>query len=294
MTEATTRVPSAFPRPGGRPIYGCVDLPPEGGPRPTVVVCHGFKGFMSWGFFPYLAELLAERGFTVVRFNFSGAGMKPGDELVTDPTAFRNNTFDREREDLLAVLGALGETVAPGRVDPLRIGLFGHSRGGAAALLAAASDVWKDRIKALVTWAAIGTIERFDAATRETWRRQGEIPVVNSRTGQQLHLGPDLLAEMEAKPPELDLLAAAGRRWAPWLIVHGDADESVPEAEGEALAAAATPRKELLVISGGNHTFGARHPFVGPTPELIRAMNATQTWFRRHLIGAEEPLGAPS
>lgn len=269
--------------PTGRPLHGIVDLPEAPGPRPVVVVCHGFKGFMEWGFFPHLAELLANRGFTVVRFNLSGAGMMPGDELVTSPEAFKANTYGKELEDLLAVLAALGSEIAPGRIDRERLGLFGHSRGGGAALLAAASDAWRDRVRALVTWAAIASIDRFDSATMALWRRMGELPVENARTGQKLALGPEMLAEAEANPPALDLAAAAGRRQAPWLIVHGEADESVPADEGRALAGAAAEPKELLLVPEANHTFGARHPFAGPTPQLIAVLNATQGWFRRHL-----------
>jgi dienelactone hydrolase len=80
-----------------------------------------------------------------------------------------------------------------------------------------------------------------------------------------------------------DLLAAAGRRTAPWLLVHGAADESVAAEDAHRLTAAAAAPTELLVIPGASHTFGARHPFAGPTPQLIQALNATQRWFRRFL-----------
>jgi len=264
-------------------LHGLADLPDEPGERPAVVICHGFKGFMEWGFFPALAALLAERGYVAVRFNLSGTGMRPGDELVTAPDAFRANTYSRELAELLAVLDATGGSIAPGRVDRDRIGLLGHSRGGGDALLAAASPAWRDRLRALVTWAAIADVDRFTPAQKEEWRRSGELPVTNARTGQQLALGAGLLAEVEERAPELDLLAAAATRRAPWLIVHGAEDESVPVAEAHRLAGHATGRAELLVVPGGSHTFGSRHPFAGPTPQLIRALNATQAWLREHL-----------
>lgn len=265
------------------PLHGLVDLPDLPGERPTVVICHGFKGFMEWGFFPYLAALLAERGFVAVRFNLSGTGMRPGDELVTDPDAFRDNTFRRELADLLAVLEGTGETIAPGRVDRGRIGLFGHSRGGGDAILAASLPPWRENLRALVTWASISTVDRFSREQKEEWRRQGEMPAANSRTGQQLALGLGLLAEMEEQPPDLDILAAARTRRAPWLIVHGAEDESVRVEEGLRLAEHATGEKELRVVPGANHTFGSRHPFAGPTPQLVQALNATQRWYRSHL-----------
>jgi len=268
---------------GLSPLQGLVDLPEAPGERPAVVICHGFKGFMEWGFFPHLAALLAARGYVAIRFNLSGAGMSPGDELVTDPEAFRANTYSRELADLLAVLAAAGTTIAPGRVDRRRLGLFGHSRGGGAALLAAARSAWRDKVRALVTWAAISDVDRFTPEQKEDWRRQGELPVVNARTGQRLALGLGLLGDVEEHRAELDLLAAAAARRAPWLIVHGAEDESVPVTEAQRLAERASGEKELLVIAAANHTFGSRHPFAGPTPQLVQALNATQRWFRAHL-----------
>jgi uncharacterized protein len=281
--------PFALPSPSGATLDGLVDLPDpqhHPGPRPAVVVCHGFKGFMEWGFFPHLGALLAERGFVAVRFNLSGSGMRPGGERVDEPEAFRANTHSREVDDLLAVLAATGTEIAPGRVDLARIGLFGHSRGGGNALLAATREPWRDRVRALVTWAAVADFDRYAPEQKEAWRRDGELPVVNARTGQQLALGLGLLEDLEAHRAELDLAAAAARRRAPWLIVHGGRDESVPAAEGERLAgfaAQAAAPAELLQIPEADHTFGSRHPFAGPSPALIQALNATQVWFRRHL-----------
>jgi uncharacterized protein len=263
-------------------LHGLLDLPDEPGERPAVIVCHGFKGFLDWGFFPYLAALLADRGFVVVRFNVSGAGMLPGDDLVTDPDAFRANTHGRELADLLAVLAATGETLAPGRVDRTRLGLFGHSRGGGNAVLAAAQEP----VRALVTWASVASFDRYTPEQKDAWRRDGQFPVINARTGQQLALGLALLEDLEAHRAELDIQAAAAQRRAPWLIVHGGRDESVPAAEGERLAGIAAQSAapaELLRIPEADHTFGSRHPFTGPSPWLIQALNATQRWFLRHL-----------
>jgi len=283
----STTTPFTVETTSGVTLHGLVDLPDlpgkASGERPAVVICHGFKGFMEWGFFPHLAALLAERGFVAVRFNLSGAGMNPGDELVTDTRAFRENTYSREQEDLLAVLAALGETVAPGRVDRSRLGLLGHSRGGGAVVLAAARSPWRERVRALVTWAAIAQVDRYSPEQKEEWRRLGELPVTHARTGQPLALGIGLLEDVERRGAELDILAAARERTAPWLIVHGEGDDSVPAEEARRLDAAAGGEKELLLIPGADHTFGCRHPFAGPTPQLIQALNATQRWFRRHL-----------
>lgn len=268
--------------PTGADLHGVVDFPKQGGPRPTVVVCHGFKGFLEWGFFPPLAELLRERGFTVVRFNFSGAGMRPGDELVTDLEAFRAALFSQDRDDLLRVIAALGEEIAPGRVDPGHVGVVGHSRGGGAAILAAAHDAGRDKVHALITWNAVATFDRFKPY-EDAWRRDGFIPLVNGRTGQELEIGVEVLDDLQKNASDLDLKAAAAKVRAPWRILHGASDETVPVAEALSLDAAAQGVHELQIIDDADHTWGAKHPFAGPTPYLITAMNHTQIWLRRHL-----------
>ncbi|MCH9649750.1 MAG: alpha/beta fold hydrolase [Deltaproteobacteria bacterium] len=268
---------------GGVSLHGLVDLPESASaPSPVVVLCHGFKGFMEWGFFPYLAELLAARGFIAVRFNFSGSGMLPGEERVADLEAFRANSFSADLADLLVVLDSL-EEITDGRGDLSRLGLMGHSRGGGIALLAAAREEWMTRVSALVTWASIGTCERFSEAQRQTWRQQGVLKVVNGRTGQELPMGLELLDDMENHGGRLDLEQAARRRRAPWLLVHGEDDETVPAKEARQLSSAATDPSQLEIIESGNHTFGSQHPFSGPSRPLIETMNHTQKWFRRFL-----------
>jgi dienelactone hydrolase len=269
--------------PRNRKIHVLLHLPVGRSPAPVVVLCHGFKGFMEWGFFPAIADLLSDRGYAVARFNFTGSGMRPGDELVTDLEAFRNATFSNDLADLEALIGALGSEIGQGEVDPERLALLGHSRGGGTALLAAALPALEGRLRALVTWNGVSTFDRASAAEKTLLRREGEVPLVNARTGQSLAVGIEVLTDLESHAEQLDLQAAAARRSAPWLIVHGEQDETVPLAEGRLLAAAARQPYELEVIEGGSHTFGAVHPFAGPTPELILALNATQAWLRAHL-----------
>jgi dienelactone hydrolase len=249
----------------------------RGSPRPAVVVVHGFKGFKDWGLWPTLAERLARAGLSAVTLNLSGSGVDDSGEFVY-PERFGHNTFSAELQDLRRVTDALagGELgVAP----PSAMGLLGHSRGGGIAVLHAASDV---RIKALATWAAISTVERWPASQRAAWRSAGATEVKNVRTGQVLPLYPDVLDDIERNAAALDIEAAAARLGVPWLIVHGTDDEAVALAEGQRLAAAA-PGARLLAVEGAGHTFGAVHPWRGPTPALERVEDATLAFFAETL-----------
>ncbi len=277
----------ALDTPSGRVLPGILDLPDTPGRRPTVLDCHGFKSFQEWGFHPYLADLLAARGFTVVRFNLGSSGMQPGDDLVTDEEAFARRTFGDDLEDIDAVLTALTEDrLAAGRVDTERLGLLGHSRGGGLSIVTAGSERWRGRLRALVTWAAISTWDRIDEEAKQAWRESGRLPIVNGRTGQELFLDASLIEDGEGRLDEYDVRAAAARIETPWLLVHGTEDETVPVAEAGALQGVATGSSfESVLVEGGNHTFGATHPLGSPNPHLTTVLNATQTWFRRHLSG---------
>jgi uncharacterized protein len=267
---ATPRLASLeLPGADGGPLY--VDLRTgarAGEARPTVVVCHGFKGFKDWGFFPRLAERLALGGFTAVTFNLSGSGVGPRSEVVDEPDRWFNQRVSDDLADLRTVIEWAVAGGAPW------IGLVGHSRGGGLAVLGAAGD---PRVGALVTWAAVSGFHRYTVEEQARWRREGRIEVVNTRTGQVLPIGLRLLEDLSANATRaLDVGAAASRLRAPWLIVHGTADESVPTHEAERLArASGAPRTELFLVDGATHTFGARHPWAGSTPAFEEVVGRT-------------------
>lgn len=244
--------------------------------RPAVILLPGFKGFKDWAFFPPLAERLARAGFSAVTVNPSGSGVDAGGEF-TERDRFGHNTYSAELADVRVVVDALAAG-ALGVAPPGGIGLYGHSRGGGIAVLHAAND---PRIGGLVTWGAISTVDRWSAATKDDWRARGRIDVLNSRTHQVLPIYLDLLEEVEAQGGRrLDIIAAASRISVPWLLLHGEDDETVEPAEAERLAGAAPPTSSrLMLVAGGTHTFGTRHPWEGPTAEFDLAAAATVEWF---------------
>ena len=248
-------------------------------PRPAVVLVHGFKGFKDWGLWPSLAERLARAGVSAVTLNLSGSGVDDSGEFVF-PERFGHNTFSAELQDLRRVVDALGAGEL-GVAPPVSLGLLGHSRGGGIAVLHTAAD---PRVRALITWAAIATVERWTGPQRAAWRAAGVQPVKNARTGQVLPQYPDVLDDIERNATALDIERAAATVAVPWLIVHGSEDEAVALLEGERLAAAAPPAlTRFLPVEGAGHTFGAAHPWRGATPELELVLEATLSFFAQEL-----------
>jgi uncharacterized protein len=259
---------------GGLPVRGDVHLPQ--GPRaPVVVGLHGFKGFRRWGFWPHAAQTLAAAGFAFVGYDASHNGVGANGTEFDEPDLFERNTWGREEEDLAAVLAALreGRLAAADRVDPTRLALLGHSRGGGMAVVRAADDAG---IRAVVALAPIATTLRFDERTLAKGRRDGFIPIVNTRTHQVMRFGADAIAELDSRRDLHDIAAHHASRLAvPLLVAHGEADTSVPVEEGRALAAAA-PRGRFLGISGADHVLDCRHPFAGTTPALETFLSAAR------------------
>jgi alpha-beta hydrolase superfamily lysophospholipase len=255
-----------LPGSGGAPIRGDVWLPDHvNAPAPAVVGLHGFKGFRRWGFWPRIASSMNAAGLAFVGIDMSHNGVGAGGLEFDEPERFEANTWANEEEDLGRVLAALraGLLPEPRRLDASRVALLGHSRGGALAVVRAASDAG---IRATVALAPIATVCRFDPSVLERGRRNGFIPIVNARTGQVLHLGAAAIAEMDSRTDLHDIAAShAARLGSPLLVVHGEADTSVPADEGRALAAAA-PRGRYLGIAGADHVLGCRHPWAGTTP----------------------------
>jgi pimeloyl-ACP methyl ester carboxylesterase len=249
-------------------------------PRPAVLIVHGFKGFKDWGMFPPLAERLARAGLSAVSLNLSGSGVNDSGEFVW-PERFGHDTYSAELDDLGRVLDALPRAEL-GVAPPSSIGVVGHSRGGGLGVLLAAQD---RRVSALVTWAAISSVERWAPAEQRAWRASGVMTIENKRTGQHLPLYPDVLDDIERLAAgRLDILGAAARLRVPWLILHGTADESVSPLEGEALHAAGAPAgARHLPVEGAGHTFGTVHPWQGETPQFRLVLDETLGFLAAHL-----------
>jgi dipeptidyl aminopeptidase/acylaminoacyl peptidase len=274
--------PFRFEDPGERErvVRGRLVLPRERArPLPHVLVVHGFKGFMDWGFFPPLQAALARAGLAALAFNLSGSGVGEDPERMDDDEGFERNTHSRELEDLARVR-ALVLDGAFAELDPSRAAILGHSRGGALALLHAAED---GGYRAVVTWAAVADLDRYDEPTRALWRAAGRLAVPNARTGQIHRLGLGLLEDLERNRARLDVLAACRRLKAPCLLVHGGADESVPSSELGRLAGALGERARTLLVPGAGHTFEVGHPWNGPSPEWSAALEASLAWLGTHL-----------
>ncbi|HEU4394812.1 MAG TPA: alpha/beta fold hydrolase [Planctomycetota bacterium] len=254
----------------------------------AAVLCHGNRGYKDWGFFPLLASRLAEEGIATATFNLSGSGITDREGTFGEPERFRGNTYGRELEDLARVVDwIVSRRLARGGADPIgdppRIGLIGHSRGGAIAILHAAQDA---RIRCLTTLAAPSRIGVWPEHYFEAWRRGEPARTHDFRTRSELPLGPEIYRDLGRNRDRYDVLQAVERLKCPLLILQGDRDRSVSIDEAREIAShAAAASTELHVIEGAGHSFQAGDKIRRTPPQLLDMVERVTAWMRRWLIG---------
>ncbi len=268
----------------GGPLRG--DLYPAPGEAP-VVLCHGFRSYKDWGFLPLLASHLAGEGLPAVTFSFSGSGVADRTGAFAEPARFRLNTYTRELTDLQRVLDWAADRLSARRRPgaPPRIGIAGHSRGGAVALLHAAGDPRVRCVAALATPRAIGV---WPDDYFRSWERGEDALFHDFRTGGPLRLGPQYLEDIRRLGSRLDVTRAVSALSVPLLVVQGSRDTLVAVEEARALAAAgAANMTELLVVEGAGHTFQAGDVIRRTPPQLLDMVEAVTAWMRRWLAAPE-------
>lgn len=244
---------------GSKLIQADISLPKSKTPTPLLIFCHGFKGFKDWGHYPWVSEQSAQEGLAFLKFNFSYNGVTPEQpNEISDLKAFAENNYSKELSDLQSVINYVVENADDLNIDPKKIFLAGHSRGGGIATLMASED---KRIKGLVLWASLSEFESFfRKETIDEWEKSGVVYAKNSRTGMDLPLNKQFYDDYLQNKTKLDIRKAAKLLSVPLLILHGDKDETVPYTHAEAFYTL-VPHSILIKVNGGNHTFGAKHPF---------------------------------
>ncbi|WP_207422723.1 alpha/beta hydrolase family protein [Desertivirga brevis] len=224
---------------------------------PIIIFVHGFKGFKDWGTHRLCAEFFNNKGFSFLKFNFSHNGITEDQtDIFNDLEAFGENTFSRELFDLDEVITfVLSGEAFPA---PEKLFLIGHSRGGGVSIIQTAED---PRISKLVTWASISRFNTlWKPEQEEDWKREGVIYTTNARTKQEMPLNLALLEDFEHNSERLNISNAASAIRQPWLIIHGDSDTAVPVEQAQELHRQ-NNKSFLRVVNGGDHVFGARHPW---------------------------------
>jgi pimeloyl-ACP methyl ester carboxylesterase len=220
---------------------------------PLVVVIHGFTGHIEEAHIVAVSKGINDVGFATLRADMYGHGHSDGE--------FRKHTLYKWLTNALTVID-----YARGLDFVTDLYLCGHSQGGLLVMLAAAMK--HDVVKGLIPLSPACMIpeiarggellgQRFDA---------DHIPeVLHGWDGLELDGNYARVAQT------IHVEEAIDRYAGPVLLVHGDADESVPVEYG-VKAAGRYANCRLALIPGDDHCYN-RH--------LDRVVAEVQGWLRQ-------------
>nr|WP_187354088.1 alpha/beta fold hydrolase [Brevibacillus laterosporus] len=255
-------------------IRGDVHTTAETGEKqPLLIFCHGFKGFKDWGSFPYVADALATKGVTVIRFNFSANGVGESLTEFDELEKFGINTYAREVADLNVLMRAILERELPlaEHFDTEQIYVMGHSKGGGDAILFGANH---PAIKGIITWNGIAQVNLFDEDLRQELKDTGIAYIMNGRTGQRMPIMPEVVEDVDQNVEAYDLLKKVSQLDKSLLIVQGEKDFG-RLVHGAKLLKEAYPQAILHWIKEADHVMNTKHPFTGTSAELEEAIDVT-------------------
>ena len=248
--------PVSFPAADGTQIPGYLTLPPgsTGKGLPAIVMPHGGPGSRDeWGF-DWLVQFYASRGFAVLQPNFRGSS-------GYGSAWYRRNGFQSWRTAIGDVNDAGRWLLAQGTAAPGKLGIFGWSYGGYAALQSSVLD--PDLFKAIVAVAPVTDLESLRGESRQFTN----FDIVDAYIGRGPHV-------REGSPAQ-----NATAIKAPVLMFHGDFDANVRIDESRLMAKKlrdAGKQVELIEFSGLDHQLDS-------VSARTRLLMESDTFLRRNL-----------
>lgn len=228
---------------------------PEGDGVGSILLAHCFTCSKDLHTMTRLARGLAEAGYAVLRFDFTGLGESEGG---FESTSVSSNVADLTRAAVALIERGFGPC-----------GLLGHSLGGSAALLAA------ERLKTVRSIVVVGA-PSTSATVARLIHPSGEIPLGGKGWaeigGREFCVSGAFFEDLERHEP-LEKARELGR---PLLVLHAVDDEYVDVAEGERVFEAARQPKGFLPLVDADHLLSDPRAAEG-------ALEAARDWFDRTL-----------
>lgn len=235
---------------------------PEGEPVAFALFAHCFTCGKDNLAAKRIAEALAERGYAVLRFDFTGIGASEGD--------FANTHFSSNVADLVAAADHLRRS---GRAPAL---LVGHSLGGAAVLAAAAQIPEAMAVATIAAPSDPGHVTGLFKDDVAEIRAQGEREVVLA--GRPFRIRREFLDDI-AEHKLLDRVASLRKAL---LVLHSPADAVVGIDNATRIFLGAKHPKSFVSLADSDHLLTRRR-------DALYAGHVIAAWAERYVETAPQP-----
>ncbi|MCE2611791.1 bifunctional alpha/beta hydrolase/OsmC family protein [Flavobacteriaceae bacterium D16] len=217
----------------GQELVGRLELPADQHPHNFALFAHCFTCNKNLSAVRNISKALTQKGFGVLRFDFTGLGESDGD--------FADTNFSGNVEDLIAASDYLKEHYMPPAL------LVGHSLGGAAVIFAGA------QLKAVQAVATIGApsnpkhVAHLLRSKLEEIQAEGKASVTIG--GRPFTIKKHFLDDLEAHT----LPKVAKKLNKALLILHSPQDSTVTVKNAEEIYHAARHPKSFVSLDGADH-----------------------------------------
>ena len=224
---------------GGDELAAAVEYPGDGEPLGYALFAHCFTCTKDIQSARYVTAGLAQRGFAVMRFDFTGLGASTGD--------FSNTNFTSNVQDLVIAAQFMESRSMAPRM------LIGHSLGGAAVLVAA------DRMPSVTLVATIGApaepahVRKLFTGSEDEIERKGEAEVLLS--GRPFRIRRQFLEDIEGVRMQ-EHIKSLGREL---VIFHSVADKTVGIDNARRIYEMAQHPKSFVSLDRADHLLGDKN-----------------------------------
>lgn len=235
----------------GLKLATIIERPDKKGKFPCVLLLHGLKGYKEEMQYSSLARDFLEKGITSVRFDASGFGESEGD-FQKD---YRLSNYIKDTCMIYEYI------IHKGWVDKGRVGVMGHSLGGAVVLIIASKY---PHIKAVVS---VSTPDIF--ATRDElgkkikgWMKKGFIEIDSSKVGGKIKIPFSYVLDAV----KYDVRKYALKVKCPKLFIIGLDDTTVVPDQTKTVFNSAQEPKDLIEFNGMRHDYKNQ-------PKILKKVN---------------------
>jgi putative redox protein len=250
----------------GIKLSGKIDFPLVGQPKAFAIFAHCFTCSKSLKAVENISQSLTQRGFAVLRFDFTGLGSSKGD--------FADTNFSSNLSDLLSAYDFLEEHYSAPQV------IIGHSLGGAAVLHAAGQMT---KIKAVVTIGAPSNpvhVKHLLKGGEECLLREGEATV--DIGGRPFQIKKQLIDDLE-KNDRVDIIKMLDKAL---LIMHSPQDTIVNIDNAAEIYQHAMHPKSFITLDGSDH-------LMSKASDSSYAGNMIASWCSRYIVSEQQKEAAP-
>ncbi len=245
-----------FQNKNGEELVGRIELPADQHPHNFAIFAHCFTCTKNLSAVKNISKALTQKGFGVLRFDFTGLGESDGD--------FADTNFSGNVQDLLAAADYLSSEYESPSL------LVGHSLGGAAVIFAAAE---------IHSVKAVATIGAPSSPQHVTHLLQSSIEEIETSGKANVNLGgreftikKQFLDDLESK----SLASVAKNLGKAILIMHSPQDRTVEVKNAEELYHAARHPKSFVTLDGADH-------LLAKAADSLYSGKVIAEWARRYI-----------